>query len=166
MAADFKEPPKRVGITGHQLIPSRATEFIKDRIDKVINKIGKDVIAVSSLASGSDQLFAAAVLEAGGKLHAIIPCKGYEQTFTTSQHLKAFRRLLSQAEKVELLDHGGPSEEAFLDAGHHVVNSSDILVAIWDGQPAKGKGGTADIVDYARNHGILIKIIWPAGVYR
>jgi hypothetical protein len=40
------------------------------------------------------------------------------------------------------------------------------LVAVWDGQPAAGKGGTADIVDYARRHGIEVRIVWPPGTSR
>lgn len=41
------------------------------------------------------------------------------------------------------------SEYAFLKAGKHMVQKSDIIFAIWDGQKAKGLGGTADIVEYA-----------------
>jgi hypothetical protein len=31
-----------------------------------------------------------------------------------------------------------------------VADQCDALVAVWDGQPARGRGGTADIVAYAR----------------
>ncbi|WP_041624991.1 hypothetical protein [Stackebrandtia nassauensis] len=42
----------------------------------------------------------------------------------------------------------------------------DQLIAVWDGQPARGYGGTADVVDYARDHGIDVTVIWPEGAKR
>lgn len=42
-------------------------------------------------------------------------------------------------------------EEAFLACGKAVADWTDILIAIWDGRPAKGRGGTGDVVAYARS---------------
>ena len=39
------------------------------------------------------------------------------------------------------------------------VNDADALLALWDGQAARGKGGTADVVDYARSLGKPVIII-------
>jgi hypothetical protein len=38
--------------------------------------------------------------------------------------------------------------------------------AVWDGKVTKGKGGTADIVRYARNRGREVVVLWPAGICR
>jgi len=40
-----------------------------------------------------------------------------------------------------------------MEAGESIVNEADVLVAVWDGKPAAGLGGTADVVTYARNLG-------------
>src|SRR4029077_15421939 len=40
---------------------------------------------------------------------------------------------------------------AYLECGILVVEEADLLVAVWDGKPARGVGGTADIVTIARN---------------
>jgi hypothetical protein len=40
------------------------------------------------------------------------------------------------------------------------------LCAVWDGLPARGYGGTADVVAYARQHGKPVHVIWPAGARR
>src|SRR6266850_2059881 len=72
---------------------------------------------------------------------------------TTEDDLEKFRLLLQRAETVEKLPFHKPSEDAFFAAGRRVVENSDILLAVWDGKPAKGKGGTADIVEYARKRG-------------
>ena len=41
-----------------------------------------------------------------------------------------------------------------------------MLVAVWDGQPARGLGGTADVVAYARQRGVPMEVIWPQGATR
>jgi len=37
---------------------------------------------------------------------------------------------------------------------------------VWDGQGAGGRGGTADVVNYARNRGIETLVVWPPGARR
>jgi hypothetical protein len=118
------------------------------------------------LAAGADQLFAKALLGAGGRLHVILLCYGYEKTFSEQTDLDRFLDLLQRADTIETLDNPFPSEDAFLEAGQRVVDLSELLVAVWDGKVAKGKGGTADVVDYARERGREIVIVWPAGVVR
>jgi hypothetical protein len=39
------------------------------------------------------------------------------------------------------------------------VNDSDVLIALWDGLPARGKGGTAEVVEYATALGKPVLII-------
>lgn len=155
-----------IGITGHQDIPSEALAFVKTGIADVISRSGEQPIGVSSLAAGADQLFASTLLKAGGRLHVILPCHGYEKTFSKPTHLNCFLDLLKKADVIETLDNPDPSEEAFLEAGHRVVDLSDLLIAVWDGKVAKGKGGTADAVEYAREHGREVVVLWPAGVTR
>ncbi len=40
-----------------------------------------------------------------------------------------------------------------------VVERCDLLLAIWDGHPAHGLGGTADIVAYADGH-VEVTRLW------
>ena len=157
---------KVIGITGHQDIPPQALHFIQSGIDSLISKFHHKVTCVSSLARGADQLFANSVLNAGGKLHAIIPCDLYEETFSDILDLTAYNKLLKVAKIVEKLNFPLPSEEAFFEAGCKVASTSEILVAIWDGKIAKGKGGTADIVKYAKDNRIEVVVLWPVGVDR
>jgi hypothetical protein len=54
-----------------------------------------------------------------------------------------------------------------MDGGRAVGDRSNVLVAVWDGQPARGLGGTADVVvAYARERGVLVQVIWPEGATR
>ena len=132
----------------------------------VIRAVGSDLVGISSLASGADQLFASEVLKTRGRLHVVVPCREYEKSFTTRRDAKTFVALLKQANSVETLDYSKPSQEAFLQAGRRVVDLSDLLVAIWDGNPAQGRGGTGDIVRYATELGKPLRTIWPSGQKR
>jgi hypothetical protein len=121
---------------------------------------------VSSLASGADQLFAKIVVRMGAELHAVIPCAKYESTFFDKRALNQYHKLLQHAGKVEVLNHKDPSQSAFLHAGHRVVDLSQMVVAVWDGLNARGKGGTADIVRYAQEQAKEVVVVWPSGVSR
>jgi hypothetical protein len=118
------------------------------------------------LAAGADQLFAELVVGRGGELRAVIPCAGYEETFADRRDKDRYRTLLNSATSVVELPFPSPSEEAYFAAGQRVVDSCDELVAVWDGLPAKGRGGTADIVAYAREQRKPLAVIWRAGVTR
>lgn len=155
----------RIGITGHQSIPAHALPHITDGIRAFLAELPTPVDGYSSLADGADQLFARILLDSGGRLHAIIPADDYETTFD-GDALRQYQRLLRDAASVEELPFEAPSEEAYDAAGHCVVDHSDVLLAVWDGEPARGQGGTADAVNYARAQHIPVHVIWPAGTSR
>jgi hypothetical protein len=81
---------------------------------------------------------------------AVIPMPEYAQFFN-GQSLTAYQSRLALCEKL-VLDAPGTDQEKFEAAGRYIVDNSDLLFAVWDGAPSHGRGGTADIVDYARSH--------------
>ena len=155
-----------LGATGHQTIPPGAREFVVDAVRDILRRAESPLLAVTSLAAGADQLVATELLRAGGHLHVIVPSGHYERTFTTQVDLASFRSLLEAADAVTRLDYAEPSEEAFLAAGKRVVDDCEMLIAIWDGKPARGLGGTADVVRYAQDTGKAVSIVWPDGAGR
>lgn len=108
--------------------------------------------AWSSLAQGTDQLFAEVALELKIPVRAVVPLGAYETFFEDNEALTNYRRLLGRARRTNLELHF-PAERAFFEAGKFIVDQCHLLVAVWDGKPAEGLGGTADIVSYARGHG-------------
>jgi hypothetical protein len=68
--------------------------------------------------------------------------------------------LKSQASVVQL-DGGTSEERAFYDAGVFIVDHVERMIAIWDGNPSQGLGGTADIVAYAVAKSIPVACINP-----
>jgi hypothetical protein len=139
----------RVGVTGHQEFSDCSAQAwvescIRNRLAALDNLTG-----LSSLAKGTDQLFATIILDLGGSLEAVLPFPGYEETFDNPHDLGCFNHLLTQCTKVTTLPFATTKEQSYLRAGQNVVNDSAMIVAVWNAKPAVGIGGTADIVSYA-----------------
>lgn len=137
----------RIGITGHQNLNIAVIDWIKHEIFNEIKQLDVDE-AFSCLAIGADQIFAEIVLSNKIPLTAVVPCLNYETTFD-GNGLVSFKNLIRRSENTIKLNFEKPTENAFFEAGKIVVSNSDILFAIWDNLPAKGIGGTADIVSIA-----------------
>jgi hypothetical protein len=150
----------RVGITGHQRLEDPgAWSWVAGAMRDALDAVAPPLVGVTSLAIGADQLFARLVLERGGTIHAVLPFADIERSFSTTD-VPAYRELARQA-TVEALDTPGTDEDAYLAAGKRVVELADLVVAVWDGGPAKGKGGTADVVAYAIGRGVPLVRIDP-----
>jgi len=155
-----------VGFTGHQNITAATRRIIAAAITAELSGLGAGPLTgISSLAAGADQTFAFCVLAAGGQLTFIQPSDGYRDTLSGSD-LLSYDHLLPLAAKVEKLPFGHPSEAAYYAAGQRVINQCDLLLAVWDGEPATGLGGTADIVRHAREKHKPVSVIWPEGATR
>lgn len=153
----------RLGITGHQdLGEEPTTAWVRTAVDRVLGEHAGELAGVSSLAVGADQLFAELVLERHGVLEAVLPFPGYrERSFSCDEDRRRYDRLVARAQ-VTVLERGERSdEEAYLHAGREVVARCDALVAVWNGAPAKGLGGTADIVAHARAEGRALIVVDP-----
>ncbi len=152
----------RVGITGHRRFkdPSAlawAEEALREKLRQY-----KQICGLTSLAKGADQIFACTVLELGGQLEAVLPFPGYGESFDDAGETDGFRELIRRCAKVTTLQFAGSKNRSYLAAGQYVADHCDLLVAVWDGKPAAGLGGTADVVAYARREGKKVYQINPA----
>lgn len=139
-----------VGVTGHRELPDvEAWVWVRLEIYRYLTRLSMPLLGVTSLAIGADQVFAETVLRIGGQIEAIIPFAGYDRTFRNDAELGKYEELRRRCVHVETLPPFPTEEEAYLTAGKTVVDRSDLLVAVWDGEAAHGLGGTGDIVDYA-----------------
>ncbi len=139
----------KVGMTGHQQLGTEATiTWLSDTLERTIHQYHIE-LGITSLAVGADQLYAEVLRKTNIPYIAIIPSDGYETTFQNTYDLDRYRELLRNATEKLQLPFEKPSETAFYEAGKKIANLSDMLLAIWDGKPAKGLGGTGDIVEYA-----------------
>lgn len=156
----------KLAISGHRELPAETAELVAAVLRaEVDNHVGADLVGISCLADGADSLFARAVLDAGGSLVAVVPAKKYRDGFPGSHHA-TYDALLSQASRVVELDHVESDSEAYMDASLRMLDEADELIAVWDGQPARGYGGTADVVTAARKRGLSVVVVWPDGAVR
>jgi hypothetical protein len=110
---------------------------------------------LSPLAEGADRVVAAAALELGYTLEVPLPFAQAEYERDFPDTVDEFRDLLGKASAVFVLD--GDRAEAtrsYEAAGRFIVRNCDLLVAIWDGETAAGRGGTGEIVTFAATWGV------------
>jgi hypothetical protein len=151
-----------VGFTGHRHLtdPAGAARAIRGALDALRREIPGEWIALSSIAGGGDQLFVQQARVIGLSWHAILPLSRAEfaKDFTP-EDWAAVEETLAAADHVRTISEYGDRKDGYLDCGIETVNGSDVLLAVWDGEPARGKGGTSDVVQYARSIGKPVMII-------
>jgi len=152
------------GITGHQrLRESGAWTWVRRELRRVLASAPCPLVGVSSLAVGADQVFAELIIELHGALEVVLPFTDYESTIVDSAGRKSFSALLKHANRIEVLKPADPTaaEDAYFAAGKRVVDLAETLIAIWDGKPAAGLGGTGDVVQYAKSLNKQILVLDP-----
>lgn len=154
----------RIGVTGHRSF-ARTAE-VGHAVDRLLQRLmdGRDDVELwSSLAEGADRMVADLAIARGARLVAVLPVADddYRHDFTTAGSRADFDRLLAVATSVEVTgpDGTGDRTSAYHRAGAAVVGAVDVLVALWDGGPVRGRGGTAEIVELARRAGTRVEVV-------
>jgi hypothetical protein len=164
-----------VGITGHRIeaLPEDAVETIVERIGaalvelkaraadlhqrerSIFADLPPRMVFVSPLADGADQIAADIALELGFELHAILPFA--REAYRTTLHNSALKRFDTLADRaacvLELPGDLANQHDAFVMAGRATVAHCDMLIALWDGLPPRGRGGTGEVVELALTRG-------------
>jgi hypothetical protein len=154
----------RIGITGHRELPETTVGLVDTALRTELAGYTEPT-GVSALADGADSLFAQAILDLGGSLVVIVPAEKYREGFP-SEHWPTYDALLAEADEVIRLDFVESDSEAHMAASLRMLEKIDHLVAVWDGQPARGYGGTADVVAQAEEQGVSVTRVWPEGASR
>jgi hypothetical protein len=155
----------RIAVSGHRGLPPATVDLVDKAIRVALAEHAPGVIGVSCLADGADQIFARAVIDAHGKLEVVIPAAEYRDRLPADARPE-YDWLLGRAEAVHRLRFTESTPEAHMAASEFMLGDADELYAVWDGKPARSWGGTADVVEYARSHGTLVRVIWPDGARR
>jgi len=157
-------------------------EKSRHNIDRV-RRAGMTAISfrvLSPIAEGADRVMARAILaEPGARLDAVLPLviDDYLEDFATEESRAEFRELLSRSRKPICLrtrricdDRHDPRDQkdlrrdAYAHVGQYIVDHCDVMFAVWDGLPARGRGGTADVVQYALEQNRPVIRIWAGSV--
>jgi hypothetical protein len=158
------KPVEVVGCSGHRILSDEVFDDVRACLVDTLARLHPSV-GVCSLASGADQVFAELILERGISLHVIVPSRDFHETLDVGDR-ERYACLRARASRVEVLDHEFATNRAFVEAGERIVELCDVLLAVWDGEPARGPGGTADVVAHARAQGRPLIVIWPADTQR
>ena len=119
---------------------------------------------VSPIADGADQVAAEAALELGWELQVITPFarEAYRSSLANHGARERFDSLLERAACVlELPGEKDRQLDAYVMTGRATVAHCDILMAIWDGLPPRGRGGTAEVVQLGLTRGTAVLHIPP-----
>jgi hypothetical protein len=191
VSTDETTPPRpmpclRIGVTGHRpgpkLSPEQAVAMRRtvDGLLAGVAKAAEEVLArdgwafgadkpklsiVSALAEGADRIVAEAGLAAGYAMSAVLPFHRaeYRNDFETAESKAEFDGLLARASAVFELDNGRVhADRAYESAGVLMLANTDLIVAVWDQQPAAGIGGTAMIVERALAEDIPVVVVDPS----
>jgi hypothetical protein len=168
-----------VGITGHRppVMDSPTAQRVRPRLDLALAMLTEAAQAVRAahsaffadaapvlrmvtpLAEGADQLATEIALAQGYGIQAILPLPPdeYRQDFVDEDARNAFDQLLGRASCV--LELPRPAEgrnAAYALAGRATLAHSDVLIAVWNGEPARGRGGTGEVVASALRRGMPV----------
>jgi hypothetical protein len=138
------------------------------------------IAVISALAEGADRLGAHAAIAlqqtaphdigVGFQLDVPLPfaVDAYKKDFMTEDSKSEFDALLRHDRSVLVLpgERGRPGDSqqaatlrencSYEDAGLTLLNQSDLILAVWDGEAGAGRGGTRDLLDIAARSGTPI----------
>jgi len=152
--------PVRIAIAGHRpdQLPGDAVPRVRAAIESALDSLiaaGKEAtskharfVLVSALAEGADRIAAEAALARGWTLEAPLPFSipRYETDFADEASVAAFHALLKRAAKVTPAPANDDRPEiAYGAVGALVAKGVEVGIVVWNGAPAKGEGGTADV---------------------
>ena len=177
-----------VGVTGHraEVLEAGDVDRLRERVRQsllLLEKVGRALQErekgcfapepprlrfVSPIADGADQIAAELALELGWELQAILPFERdeYRASLANLKARERFDFLLSRATcLLELPGDPDNSLDAYVMTGRATVAHCDVLIAVWDGKPPRGRGGTAEVVQLAliRGTAIIHVPLDPAG---
>lgn len=160
--SSVKLPPTlAVGFSGHRKLPDEAKcrEAIRKVLEDWKARVPGAVYGVSSTAAGGDLLFAETCLELNLPIRVFLPLpkERFREDFDDPTWSRA-ERVMASALLVEVTGTGQESTERYYECGIETVQQSQLLIALWDGGPGGGVGGTADIVRFAKEQGR--PIVW------
>ena len=168
-----------VGVTGHraEVLAEGDVERLRERIREtllLIEETGRALLRresdcfapgaatlrfVSPIADGADQIAADLALELGWELQAILPFSRdvYRASLANHGARERFDALIERACcLLELPGDPDDSLDAYIMTGRATVAHCDVLIAVWDGKPPRGRGGTGEVVQLALTRGTAI----------
>jgi hypothetical protein len=145
-----------IGFTGHRSLPDedKSRQLICGFLERRKTATRGMISGISSVAAGGDLLFTESCVQLEIAFRVLLPMPETEfrDDFDAATWPRA-ESVLRKATSFEVTGADQPRDELYYECGIATVHQSALLVALWDGEPSRGKGGTADIVAFARKIG-------------
>ena len=166
MLCGIREPHMKIpslwfiGFCGHREFEDLGMrEVIRQELIALRERVEGGLIGHSQVAIGADQIFLGECEALGLPIEISIPLEqgDFRQDFDAIdwEHAAGF---LSRAVRVNEARTGELRPDAYRTCGIEIVDVCDLVMAVWDGSEARGPGGTAEIVAYARQ--LNRPIVW------
>ncbi|MEY2500413.1 MAG: hypothetical protein QOI07_747 [Verrucomicrobiota bacterium] len=153
-----------VGLTGHRRLKNAEAvrALIREQMEALSGRARGRLAGCSSAAIGADTLFAETCAALNVPWKALLPFSPaeFKTDFSESQWSHA-SELLKGAVEIEISGSAEDRTAAYLRCGLRTVDEADVVIAVWNGLPARGVGGTGDVVRYARQEKKPLILIHP-----
>ncbi len=166
-ASSHPRLPLLVAVTGHRDMVADELAGIRAAVSRCLTELisrypERELVVMTALAAGADQLAADVAHEAGCRVFAVLPMNAeiYRTDFAATDELAAFDAHLKKADTViELPPAPGASESEIAAAGPardtqyarlgvYLAAHCHVLIAVWDGKPPQHVGGTGHVVQF------------------
>jgi hypothetical protein len=150
-----------IGFTGHRALGDEAQcrKLIFDFLERQRTSTSGLVYGISSVAAGGDLLFAESCIQLALPLCVLLPLpvEEFRKDFDEISWSRS-EQVLRKAASVEVAGGNQSREECYYECGIETVQQSRLLLALWDGGPSQGLGGTEDVVSFAK--GLGRPVVW------
>ncbi|MFT4175473.1 MAG: hypothetical protein QM627_02345 [Luteolibacter sp.] len=152
-----------VGFSGHRKMerPEEARAIIRQELRSLASSLKGELIGLSSAAAGADLIFLETCAELRIRTIVLLPFdrERFSQDFDNPEE---WRRAIHCMDTALWCETVGGNEDA--PAAYHVVNRemldiADRMIFLWDGLPARGLGGTAEVVMECHERKIPARVI-------
>lgn len=153
--------PVVVAITGHRNLHATAVPLLAAAVQEIFESLRRQfphspVIALSGMADGADRVGAAAALAAGAALVAVLPRQRqeYRRELSSDHSRDEFDRMISQAAcviELPAIPADAQDSAPYVALANFLSLHAHAVVAMWDGRPGAGPGGTEHMVRMCLN---------------
>ncbi|MEO5715031.1 MAG: hypothetical protein ABIT37_16250, partial [Luteolibacter sp.] len=152
-----------VGFAGHRAVPDPAAAkvAIAAGLESIRGSVSGELVGIASAAAGADLLFLDACQEAGLKTVVLLPFSKdrFRDDFDDPAEWDHACRCMDAAWWCEVSPGGEDAPAAYHVVARETLEISDRMLFLWNGQPARGLGGTAETVNEAKLRGIPSRVI-------
>lgn len=168
------KPRYLIGFSGHRSgfseteVHASLVSILTD-LQRRATAIGGQIELYTSIAEGTDTLCVEVASELGIPVHILLPLpeNEFQKDFSSPATWERSKKQLEQASvtpgnnSVRMIEGQHSRPECYFDQGVSMLEVVDMLIAVWNEQPAKGLGGTAQMVSQAHAIGTPVIQINP-----